>query len=140
MARAVIGLMVMGHYPLAFVPARVAFTDMLSSLFNVAEPAAGALVAFTLLFVGSSLATALVVRAGAVVGAIASAIAPANRTQLLPRSLALLPHCSARPALAPLQRLTHTRSPASSARHIMIRLRGSGAPLSPLFHPPPPGD
>lgn len=68
--------MVMGHYPLAFVPARVAFTDMLSSLFNVAEPAAGALVAFTLLFVGSSLATALVVRAGASAGAIAPAITP----------------------------------------------------------------
>jgi hypothetical protein len=60
-ARAVIGLMVTGHYPLAFVPARVAFNDLLATLFNVAPTPRWADVAFTLAFFGGTLATALVV-------------------------------------------------------------------------------
>ena len=60
-ARGVIGLMVTGHYPLAFVPARVAFNDLLASLFDVAAPPAWADPAFTLAFVLGSLATALAV-------------------------------------------------------------------------------
>ncbi|GBF99905.1 hypothetical protein Rsub_12813 [Raphidocelis subcapitata] len=60
-ARAVIGLMVTGHYPLAFVPARVAFADLLHSLFDVERPPHWMEVAFTLVFVGGSLGTALVI-------------------------------------------------------------------------------
>lgn len=53
--------MVTGHYPIAFVPARVAFADLLHSLFDVERPPYWLEVAFTLIFFGGSLGTALVV-------------------------------------------------------------------------------
>lgn len=60
-ARGVIGLMVMGHYPLNVNPARIAFHDMLDSLFDVSDSPRWASVLFTLLFFGGTLATAMVV-------------------------------------------------------------------------------
>jgi sodium-coupled neutral amino acid transporter 7/8 len=62
-ARGVIGLMVTGHYPLAFVPSRVAFSDLLSSLFNVAPERVPPYVSvlYTVVFFAASLGTAMVV-------------------------------------------------------------------------------
>jgi len=53
--------MVTGHYPVAFVPARVAFQDLLSSLFNVAVVPGYVTVVFTLVFFCVSLAVSMVV-------------------------------------------------------------------------------
>ena len=60
-ARVVIGLMVTGHYPLAFVPARIAFEDLVVCWCNVAEVPRYVVVTFTVLFFICSVATAMVV-------------------------------------------------------------------------------
>ncbi|KAI8476075.1 MAG: AAAP aminoacid transporter 5 [Monoraphidium minutum] len=60
-ARATIGVMVTGHYPLNFSPARLAFCDLMATVFNVNEVPRWGVVTFTLFFVGTTLGTALVV-------------------------------------------------------------------------------
>lgn len=62
-ARGVIGLMVTGHYPINFNPARVAFCDLLDTLFNVTSVSYWAEALFTVVFFAATLATAMVVRA-----------------------------------------------------------------------------
>jgi hypothetical protein len=60
-ARGVIGLMVLGHYPLNFNPARLAMRDLMATFFDVNIIPPLAMAAFTVLFVGATLATAMVV-------------------------------------------------------------------------------
>ena len=60
-ARGVIGVMVVGHWPLNHMPARLAFADLMATFFDVADPPGWAQTAFTLTFVAVSLGSAMVV-------------------------------------------------------------------------------
>lgn len=136
-ARGVIGLMVTGHYPLAFVPARVAFVDLLSTLANVSDVPYWVTTTFTVLFFLMSLAIAMVVSTPR------GTTACAPESTQGPHGWGLAPCCSTmmRASAASAHRMGPRRGVPRAPQSLLACRPGRRAPLrrtaAPVALPPP---